>query len=156
MFVHKYIITTDITEERREFCKPVLPVFLNKNYFQCAFPYSIPVAIRESKGNQKVKSIIVTEVTVRSPFITYSSQNPWNFLDNIMYKCYKWKISSKVILSFIVPSTQAAFAICIAREILCFKKLHALGSSVHMLRILQSLLKKNFCAGAGRALNFKS
>ena len=32
-------------------------------------------------GNQKVKSIIVTEVTVRSPFITYSSQNPWNFLD---------------------------------------------------------------------------
>ena len=34
-----------------------------------------------SKGNQKVKSIIVTEVTVRSPFITYSSQNPCNFLD---------------------------------------------------------------------------
>ena len=31
--------------------------------------------------NQKVKSIIVTEVTVRSPFITYSSQNPWNFLN---------------------------------------------------------------------------
>ena len=30
---------------------------------------------------QKAKSIIVTEVTVRSPFITYSSQNPWNFLD---------------------------------------------------------------------------
>ena len=39
------------------------------------------------KGNQKVKSIIVTEVTVRSPFITYSSQNPWNFLDmEIMIK----------------------------------------------------------------------
>ena len=34
-----------------------------------------------SKGNQKVKSIIVTEVTVRSPFITYFSQKPWNFLD---------------------------------------------------------------------------
>ena len=33
------------------------------------------------KGNQKVKSIIVTEVTVRSPFITYSRQNPWNFLE---------------------------------------------------------------------------
>ena len=32
-------------------------------------------------GNQKVKSIIVTEVKLRSPFITYSSQNPWNFLD---------------------------------------------------------------------------
>ena len=32
-------------------------------------------------GNQKVKSIIVTEVTVMSPFIMYSSQNPWNFLD---------------------------------------------------------------------------
>ena len=33
------------------------------------------------KGYQKVKSIIVTEVTVMSPFIMYSSQNPWNFLD---------------------------------------------------------------------------
>ena len=33
------------------------------------------------RGNQKVKSIIVTEVTVLSPFIMYSSQNPWNFLD---------------------------------------------------------------------------
>ena len=33
------------------------------------------------RGNQKVKSIIVNEVTVRNPFITYSSQNPWNFLD---------------------------------------------------------------------------
>ena len=32
-------------------------------------------------GNQKVRSIIVTEVTVRSPFITYSSQNPWKFLE---------------------------------------------------------------------------
>ena len=32
-------------------------------------------------GNQKVKSIIVTEIKLRSPFITYSSQNPWNFLD---------------------------------------------------------------------------
>ena len=32
------------------------------------------------RGNQ-VKSIIVTEVTDRSPFITYSSQNPWNFID---------------------------------------------------------------------------
>ena len=42
----------------------------------------------------------------------------------------------EVNLSFIVPSTQAAFAICIAREILCFKKLPALGSSVHMLRFL--------------------
>ena len=34
-----------------------------------------------STGNQKVKSIIVTEVTVMSPFIMYSSQNSWNFLD---------------------------------------------------------------------------
>ena len=33
------------------------------------------------KGYQKVKSIIETEVTVMSPFIMYSSQNPWNFLD---------------------------------------------------------------------------
>ena len=54
------------------------------------------------------------------------------------------KFSSKVVLSFIVPSTQAAFAIGIAREILCFTKLPALGSSVHMLGFLQSLLKKTF------------
>ena len=33
------------------------------------------------KSNQRVKSIRVTDVTVRSPFITYSSQNPWKFLD---------------------------------------------------------------------------
>ena len=32
-------------------------------------------------GNQKVKSIIKTEATVMIPFITYYSQNPWNFLD---------------------------------------------------------------------------
>ena len=32
-------------------------------------------------NNQKIKSIIVIEATVRSPFITYSSQNPCNFLD---------------------------------------------------------------------------
>ena len=56
--------------------------------------------------------------------------------ENITYKCYKQKISSKIILSLIVPSTQAAFAICIAREILCFKKLPALGSSVRMRRFL--------------------
>ena len=31
--------------------------------------------------NQKIKIIIVTEVTVRSPFMTYSSRKPWNFLD---------------------------------------------------------------------------
>ena len=31
--------------------------------------------------NQKVKSTIVTEVTVRSTFVIYSSQNPRNFLD---------------------------------------------------------------------------
>ena len=48
-----------------------------------------------------------------------------------------------IMLSLIVPRTQAAFAICFAREILCFKKLPALGSSVHMLRFLQSLLEKN-------------
>ena len=34
------------------------------------------------------------------------------------------------ILWFIVASTHAAFAICIAIEILCFKNLPALGSSV--------------------------
>ena len=37
--------------------------------------------IDEFKWKQKVKSIIVTEVTVISPFIMYSSQNPWNFFD---------------------------------------------------------------------------
>ena len=40
-----------------------------------------PVLFGGLSGNQKVKSIIVTEVTVMSPFIMYSSQNPWNFLD---------------------------------------------------------------------------
>ena len=33
------------------------------------------------KGNQNVKSIIVTRVTVMSPVITNSSQTPWKFLD---------------------------------------------------------------------------
>ena len=37
--------------------------------------------IRRLKNTNRIQSIIVTEVTVRSPFITYSSQNPWNFLD---------------------------------------------------------------------------
>ena len=67
--------------------------------------------------------------------------------ENILYKCYKYKISSKVILSFIVPSTQAAFAICFAREILCFRKLPALGSSVHMLRFYKACSKKFLCWG---------
>ena len=31
--------------------------------------------------NQKVESIVVTEVTVRSHFITLTSQNPRHFLD---------------------------------------------------------------------------
>ena len=63
--------------------------------------------------------------------------------ENIIYKCYKSKkFRRKLFLSFIVPSTQTAFAICIAREIVSFKKLLALGSSVHMLMFLQSLLKK--------------
>ena len=70
--------------------------------------------------------------------------------ENIIYKCYKLKILSIVVLSFIVSSTQAAFAICIAREILCFKNLPALDSSVHMLRFLQSLLKKILCWGRPR------
>ena len=30
---------------------------------------------------ETTKSLYSQEVTVRSPFITYSSQNPWNFLD---------------------------------------------------------------------------
>ena len=34
-----------------------------------------------SLPENEAKSIIVTEITVRSPFIMYSSQNPWNFLD---------------------------------------------------------------------------
>ena len=71
--------------------------------------------------------------------------------ENILYKGYKYKISSKIIFSLIVPSTQAAFAICIAREMLCFKTLPALGSSVLMLRILQSLLKKISVLGLKKA-----
>ena len=70
--------------------------------------------------------------------------------ENILEKFYKLKISSKFVLSFTVPSTQAAFAICIAREILCFKKLPALGSSVHMFRFLQSLLIQFFYWGRPR------
>ena len=48
-------------------------------------------------GNQKDKSIIETEVTVRSPFITYSSQNPWNFLDMevIIIKICEFNISMR-------------------------------------------------------------
>ena len=39
------------------------------------------LSLLDHPSNQKVKSNIVTEVTVRSPFITYFSQTPWNFLD---------------------------------------------------------------------------
>ena len=35
----------------------------------------------KNRDNQKVKSIIVSEVRVSSAFIAYSRQNPWNFLD---------------------------------------------------------------------------
>ena len=59
-------------------------------------------------------------------------------------------MSSKVVLSFIAPSRQAAFAICVAREVLCFKKRPDLGSSVNLLRFLQSVLKKILCWGRPR------
>ena len=49
------------------------------------------------QSNQKVKSIIVTEVTVRSPFITYSSQNPRNFLDMEVIMIKKEMISTRVL-----------------------------------------------------------
>ena len=68
----------------------------------------------------------------------------------MLQKKIRQKFQKKIILSFIVPSTQAVFAICLAREILFFKKLPALGSSVHMLRFLQSLLKKFLCWGRPR------
>ena len=45
------------------------------------FVFLVTFFLSTFNGNQKVKSIIVTEVTVMSPFIMYSSQNPWNFLD---------------------------------------------------------------------------
>ena len=57
--------------------------------------------------------------------------------ENIIYKSYKEKITSKVLLLYVVPSTQTAFAICIARQILLLEKLPALGSSVQMLRFLE-------------------
>ena len=144
----------------------------------------------KKQGNQKVKSIIVTEVTVRSPFITYSSQNPWNFLD---MEVIMIKEDDKCLSPFQLKSIQVTFfqqehatrhekiqytsltnkkfrrkLFCQllfrvrkrrSQSVLpgrfCFKRLPALGSSVHMLTFLQSLLKK-ICAGAGRALNFKS
>ena len=50
--------------------------------FQFCLIFSVPGQCRFFlKFNHKVKSIIVTEVTVRSPFVTYSSQNTWIFLD---------------------------------------------------------------------------
>ena len=60
------------------------------------------------------------------------------------------KISSKLVFSFIVPSTQAAFAICIAREIICVRKLPALISSVHMHKFLESLFRKKLGPAAPR------
>ena len=62
--------------------------------------------------------------------------------ENIIYKSYKEKITSKVLLLYVVPSTQTAFAICIARQILLLEKLPALGSSVQMLRFLENVLEK--------------
>ena len=55
------------------------------------------------------------------------------------------KISSKVVLSIFVPNTQAAFASVLSRRFSDLK-LHALGSSVHILMLLQSLLKKKIRA----------
>ena len=51
--------------------------FFFSKYFFLLFVFSYIFL----NGNQKVKSIIVTEVTIMRSFIMYSSQNPWNFLD---------------------------------------------------------------------------
>ena len=56
--------------------------------------------------NQKVKSIIVTEVTVMSPFIMYSSQNPWNFLD---MEVIMIKEDDKCLSPFQIKSTRVTF-----------------------------------------------
>ena len=56
--------------------------------------------------NQKVKSIIVTEVTVMSPFIMYSSQNPWNFLD---MEVIMIKEDAKCLSSFQLKSIRVTF-----------------------------------------------
>ena len=57
---------------------------------------------------------------------------------NIYQSLYQFtdfnKIRRNLFLSFIVQSTRASFANCIARETLCFKKLLAMGSSVVMLK----------------------
>ena len=45
--------------------------------------------MKNYSGNQKDKSIIVTEFTDRSPVITNSSQNPVNFLGNQKVKSIK-------------------------------------------------------------------
>ena len=55
------------------------------------------------KGNQKVKSIIVTEVTFRSPFITYSSQISED-MEVIMIK-----EDDKCLSPFQLKSIQATF-----------------------------------------------
>ena len=57
-----------------------------------------------------------------------------------------------------VPSTPAAFAIYIAREILCLTNLPALGSSVHVhsLQDLIELIQKDLSARASAILNFIS
>ena len=104
---------------------------------------------------------------MRRPFITYSSQNPWNFLDMevIMIKeddkCLN-PIQLKSIQSerFFNKNTQLdtrkyniqvlqikKFVESYFVIYLYFKKLPALGFSVHMLRFLQSLLKKNSVLG---------
>ena len=58
------------------------------------------------RGNQKVKSIIVTEVTVMKPFIMYSSQNPWNFLD---MEVIMMKKDDKCLSTFQIKSIRVTF-----------------------------------------------
>ena len=142
--------------------------------------------------NQKVKSIIVTEVTVMSPFIMYSSQNPyieffrygsdndkrrWQVFksfsikidtgylssirtrnstrDNIIYKCYNKKFRRKLFCHLlfrvrkrrsqsVLPGRFSVLKSCLLWVPQCI----CLGS--------YKACSKNFCAGAGRDLNFKS
>ena len=74
--------------------------------FFIKFCRCIYIALVWPYPTQKVKSIIGTEVTVMSPFIMYSSQNPWNFLD---MKVIMIKKDDKCLSPFQLKSMRVTF-----------------------------------------------
>ena len=62
-------------------------------------------------------------------------------------KHYNKKILSNVVLLLTKPNTQAALAIWVAREILCFKKLPALSSVLIVKRDLHRSFKNSSVDG---------